>query len=544
MRRRSLHLMLVLAVFGSLSGSGTGAQAVDADACAWPMYGQNLSRTFSQTSECSQIDAVTVGSLRPKWFYPTRSPVTAMPSVANGLVYVGTGDGWFYAFAEDPPPGPVEPVWRFLISDRNHNSYGKIVSSAAAQTLTDAGGAETKIVTFGGGSTLYVLDAMTGDFLASSCFDPRPDVIRCGGSDGKVIEIESSPAVLQTGPDEAAIFVGMDYNEAGHGRAGVVRHRLHRDESGWALDPVWKYDPERQLSYTTDISKEDVPGFEVTSTPLKHGGTGYGCGNVWTSPTLDVQNELVYFGTANCSTNRFSDAPEGEFGGEATVAIDINSGALVWCHAPRGVNDDDLDFGATPNILPGGLVGEGGKDGYYYAFPRSRPTGAVDRSCQRDPSWTGHPATAFGIGGITGSTAVGAVTPVGGTPEAAIFATSAIPVPDDEIFDDPGRMMALHAVSAVDGRTLWQAPNPFPSYGSVVYTNGVVFAPHTFAFSIWAYHADTGVPLWRFPLNGAPSSSPAVVGDSIYMGTGTTVDPFPLEEGSGVWAFQLATSVP
>jgi outer membrane protein assembly factor BamB len=91
----------------------------------------------------------------------------------------------------------------------------------------------------------------------------------------------------------------------------------------------------------------------------------------------------------------------------------------------------------------------------------------------------------------------------------------------------------------------------------------VVFVPDTFTDTIQALDACTGVPLWSFPLIGPPASAPAVVGNNVYVGSGTretdaeykgardtgiptedlasVAGPHPLSPLSGITAFQLAT---
>src|SRR5205823_5797040 len=139
-------------------------------------------------------------TLHPAWFFPTRDSVTASPTVAGGRVFVGSWDGTFYAFAAHPAAGPVKPLWTFAIHDTNRTAFGRIVSSAAVTTV---GGKQ--VVLFGGGATLYVLDAASGRELASACLDPRADpAVRCKGSDHGV-EIESSPAVVTIG-GETRVF--------------------------------------------------------------------------------------------------------------------------------------------------------------------------------------------------------------------------------------------------------------------------------------------------------------------------------------------------
>lgn len=494
--------------------------ASSGDACDWPMYGRDAGHSFAAPDGCTQIGPLNVASLRPAWFVRTDSPVTASPSVVDGVVYVGDGGGTFYAIRADD--GTV--LWTFRVDDTNEVSYGRIVSSAAVDEV-----AGRRVVAFGGGSTLYVLDAADGALLARSCFDPRSES-RCAGS-SRTIEIESSPVFVH---DDGRVLVmaGMDFNEAANvGRAGLVQLELVTEPSpdgeAWTLRPVWKFDPETQRTYTGDGA-------------LTAGGPGSGCGNVWSSPAVDADARLVFFGTGNCSDGTLT--PASAYG-EAVWAVDLTSGALVWRHSPRGLNGLDLDIGASPNLLPGGRVGIGGKDGTYTAYGRA--PGCPVPCDPQTPDWTARVATDSDIGGLIGTAAVGAVSG-----EPAIFATSAVPVSTRTGIDprtvapDPGRVLALHAIRASDGAVLWHAPVPLPSYAAATYANGVVYLADTFGFSVQAYAADTGTPLWAFPLLAAPSSAPAVVGDSIYLGAGTAADPVPsFWQLSGIWGFRLAASL-
>ena len=129
--------------------------------------------------------------------------------------------------------------------------------------------------------------------------------------------------------------------------------------------------------------------------------------------------------------------------------------------------------------------------------------------------------------------------------EPAIFATTAISTPlnedsnglDTTLLEDPGRMFSLHAISAIDGRVLWRSPLSRQSYGAPTYSRGLVFVPSTAGFGIYVFSADSGLLLRVLPLNGAPSSAPAILDDSIYVGTGTTQEGIPIQALSGIWAF-------
>lgn len=546
---------VVLLLLGAVPG-GASSQ----DGCDWPKYGRELGLSFAQEPACTDITPANTGTLVPDWFFHTPDSVSASPSVVDGVVYVGSWDGTFYALPADPATGTPEPLWTFEVTDANTSGFGRITSSAA---VADVEG--RRVVVFGGGSTLYVLDAATGEPLASACVDPRDDPsVRCQGSESD-IEILSSPAVFRLGGEDRVV-VGMDvHNDQGVGRTGLLSFRL-RSRPEWQLEPLWKADPETGLTYTADPRYRGharSPGkLVLTDDPLTYGASaGSGCAGVWSSPSVDLDAELVFFGTSNCTVDAM---PDGETGGEGVWAADLRTGELLWSFIPRGVNDLDDDFGASPNLLPGGLVGQGGKDGWYYAFPR---TPSPDRDGQQQRVWAshagqaGHLSTNFAIGGMIGTAAVGEA---GDRP--AVFATTAIstplaepmerPEPDTTVAEGPGRMLSLHAIDATDGSVLWRTPLARPSYGAPTYARGVVFVPSTFDFSIKAFDADTGTLLWTVPLDGPPSSAPAIVGDRIVIAVGTRttdaeykafggepVQPVlglhPLSPLSGVWSFRL-----
>jgi outer membrane protein assembly factor BamB len=514
-----------IAVALALALPTTGAHATGE--CSWRMYGHDLGRSMAQSDACSKISLLNVATLHPKWVFNAGAPITAQPAVVDNVVYVGAANGTFYALPADAI-GVATPKWTFTIADANKSSYGKFVSSAAVYDF-DSG---RRVVLAAGGATLYVLDALTGAQLAAVCVDTRADEsVRCKGST-QIIEIESSPSVVRASTDTASVYVGMDYNEGGIGRAGMIGLTLKESGSAVSLTPNWKFDPEGLATYT---------GADVFSA----GGRGQGCGNTWSSPTVDVESNLVYFDISNCDTGRYKDATL--YGGEAVFAIDATTGELRWCYSPRPVNGDDLDFGATPNLLPDGRVGVGGKDGAYYGFKRtainavSHDAATACRGAHgQTPDYATTVSTGGGIDGIIGTPAVGKA---GGAD--AVFASNAIPMPDADTFSHPQRLTTLHAIDAKTGAVLWDAPNVFPAYAGPAYTNGVVFMPDTFAMNFTAFSADTGLPVWTFPMF-APSSPPAIVGDSIYVGSGVnpgTDAPIPgLDVGLGavgvLYAFQ------
>lgn len=498
------------------------------DDCDWASFRNGAGNPGA--SQCRAVALTNVATLQPHMLYRTRDSVTATPAVVDGMLYVGSWDGTFYAFdtsdtgVGDPslsgqPFATVEPVWEFRVSDTNSVSFGRIVSSAS---VADVNG--TRIVVFAGGATVYVLDASTGEPLASACLDPRTDAHaaaagggRCAGSPGEQVEVESSPLLVRDpGDGGVRILIGQDnHNAPGLGRTGVVKLRLEAGEAGWALTPEWKFDPESRVAYDADQG----PDF------LTHlSGTGDGCGGVWGTPAVDVDRGIVVFGTASCG----SDAPD--VAGEKVFAISYSTGDELWRFDPPrpwGTRMDD-DFGASVQLFEIGgvpVAGAAGKDGWYYAIGAS--DGELIWSTQLGQP--GHTKEGFAVGGVLGSPALGMAGE-----KQAIFVTTAISTPvaapldrgtfdsvDRTLADDPGRMLSLHALDAAAGAVLWRSPLTRQTYGHPTYANGLVFVTSTVGLSVEAFDSTTGIPLWRSPLNGAPSSGVAVTDTGVYLGAGT-----------------------
>ena len=514
--RRFVFVLFAICLAAPLAAAGPRP------ACSWPMYAHDAGHSGAQDPACTELSRTTVATLRPAWGILTPDNITATPAVAGGILYVGSWDGTFYAV--DAKSGKVH--WSYRIDDSNRVAFGRIVSTAAVDRMAVPGVGDVGVVLFGGGGTLYALaPGRAGPrVLAKIGVDPRDEALRkAQRDDPPQIEIESSPVVGHL-PHGDRVFVGMDvHNRDGVGRTGLLSFALVPNPGGttpFRFELDFKFDPETG---------------SVTRSLTEGSGMGLGCGGVWSSPALDPSarggNGLVYFGTSNCDSPRESfDA--GEVGREALFAIDATTGQEVWRFQPRRPNDLDDDFGSSPNLLPGGLVGEGGKDGWYYA--RDRETGA--EAWRTHAAQSGHLNPGFALGGYLGTGAVGrSRDPLTGVVRNAVFIASAIPTPiaqpidglpgpgnvDWSLLRDPARLFSLSALDAATGAVLWRSPLSVPAYGHVTYANGVVLASMTFGVRLQAFDADTGATLWAMPTFGAPSSAPAVVGDMVYVGAGT-----------------------
>jgi polyvinyl alcohol dehydrogenase (cytochrome) len=282
------------------------------------------------------------------------------------------------------------------------------------------------------------------------------------GTDGEPAEIESSPVIWS-----GTVFVGMDvHNKDGETAHGIRGGLLAVDAATGAVR--WKYEPE-----------------------VAAGQPASGCGGVWGSPVVDPETALVYFGTANCPA--VNDNPALPM--EEITALHAADGTAAWTFRPHQPPDEDQDFGATPNLYVDTngrkVLGAGSKDGSYYALDPA--TGAV--------LWNTKVSTpAPGVGGFIGSPAVW---------RGSIFGATAI-----------GTLPAYHSLDGATGAVRWQG-GLLPSYGASAVVNGVVFAG-ALDTTFKAYDAATGRILWLSPTLGAVSSAPVVVGDMVFVGSGTS----------------------
>jgi outer membrane protein assembly factor BamB len=439
--------------------------------------------------------------------------MTASPVVVGDTVYAGSWDGTFWAV--DTKTGKKR--WTFTITTAVPTAFGRIVSTASVVPFPDpaAPGGSRLVAVFGGGSSLWAVDAKSGKELAHIDLDPRDAATRAAeAADPPVVEVESSPVVgnVRVGSGtERRIFVGFDvHNNDKVGRTGLVALRLDtpaQPGSAWQLQPIWKLDPE------TGTVHHGVAGLTEES------GQGFGCGGVWSSPALDVVNNHVVFGTASCSHPEEA-IEAGENFAEQMIAARADTGEVAWSFRPGKDADDanlDDDFGASPNVFTtqGGrtLVGEGRKDACYYA--RDAKTGqGVWRTCV---GTAGNISDGFGIGGFLGTTAV--QTDARGR-ALRIIGASAIPIPHS-LAEARHATIVVRAMDPANGALLWTYRLTGPTYASVSVAGGVVFVPDTFTSSLVMLDAERGLLRAILPVAGPPSSTAAVVGDSVYVTTGT-----------------------
>jgi polyvinyl alcohol dehydrogenase (cytochrome) len=388
-------------------------------------------------------------------------------------------------------------------------SYGSIVSSA---TIAEVDGEPRVYV--GGGMTMYAIDAVTGERVWE--FDAGTGCTTCDGTIERN-EITSSPAVL---PEEDLVLFGMDINDSPPGKGGFFAVSASDGRMRWYFDTdtlaTCRPDPDDEIRKFDGYHPAEALGLPEAFFASREGcdfdRTETACGGVWSPVSVDRERELIYFVTTNCDTDddptteRPSPPMPGINEGLAVLNYD---GTLAWKWRPREVDNDDLAFGAAPNLFTttiGGVerevVGIGGKDGTYYLLDRD---GENELSGEIEPYWERNLVPGGAIGGMLGSPAAG---------DGRIYLGTGIGE-EIENFQKP----AAWTLNAADGEIVWSNEDAPPTYSPTSAIPGLVFIGGIDA-SMHAYDADTGELLRAFPLGGLMVSSPAIVDGELFVGSG------------------------
>jgi outer membrane protein assembly factor BamB len=283
------------------------------------MAGGNLDRTHS--TACEQRDAVgaaTLDRLAPVWFAPTKAEVTGAPVVSDDALYFGDWSG--RAYAVDRVTGKVR--WTRDLPRQPQIYAGQIPASPSLATI----GGEAAVI-IDAGRYVWALRASDGTGIWHH-------EVGVPGDGRDPIEIEGSPAVVGE-----SVIVGTDVHNDQKYRAGVVALSLADGSERWHWDP-------------------------------EAGKRAGGCGDVWGTPSVDVDAHLVVVGTGSCfhgrAWTRWS---------EAIVGLDLRTGKPQWSYQPRAeLNNQDYDFAGAANLFSIGdrkVVGLGNKDGLYYVVDRT-----------------------------------------------------------------------------------------------------------------------------------------------------------------------------
>jgi polyvinyl alcohol dehydrogenase (cytochrome) len=496
----------------------------------WPSGGQNVGDDRFQPNE-KTINVKTAAKLAPRWTLLMAGDVSATPAVVNGVVYVPDWGGYISAIKASN--GHL--IWRRLVS-----SYNGIAGSVSRSDPVVNG--STLVIGTQTGADIIAINTATGARKWTTRADAHPAAQITGSA-----VIYKNVVYVGVSSSEEASAENPDYQCCTF-RGSVV---ALSETSGKVL---WK-------TYTVPTNG-GKPG-------------GYSGGAIWGStPAIDPATNSVYVGTgnnylipasadtcvANAMKNHTSDAKctaaDDYF--DSVLSLNLKTGKINWGHKvqgydawtlaclsqPSGVGwcpspeGKDYDFGSAPNLFttrssagkPETLVGDGQKSGVYWAF---------------------NPST----GRIVWDTLVGPGSPDGGALWGTATDGTRIYVAEGNSTNTPFTLRgsgpeagktckggAWSALNPATGRILWQTCDPAAATdtSALSIADGVVYAGSLArtGTNMYVLNAATGRILWSFASSGSVAAGPAIVGGSVYWGSGYS------KSGSGsaskrLYAFDL-----
>lgn len=504
--RMSCVASLSLVTLVCLGGISLHAQNGGFD--AWKSAGQNIHDTHS-TQASHVLDPASVSALTVKWVFTSSGNISATPTVEGDAVYVVDWGGSIYKV--DRATGAT--VWQHKVSEYTGNPASLSRTSPALSA---------DLVVFGdqAGATVIAVDKATGALRWKTVVDPLP-----------ASDITGSPVIAN-----GRVYVGASSQE----EVLVVRQ------------------PGYVPSFRGKIVALDLATgallWQFTTVPA-----GYTGGGVWESTvSIDEERHSIYVGTGNnytvppavatCLGTAVTppqqlaclDPTDYE---DAVLSLDLNDGHLKWVFRSEGsdtftaiclvtpaacqIPHTDYDFGAGPvfitlndgnsqgqgNGSPRQIVGAGQKSGIYYAFNPDDGT----------LLWE----TVVGPGGTFGGIEWG--TAADGQHIYVALSNSnhvSFQLAPSGTTWNAGAWTALDATT---GTILWQtqatgldptAPTfGAQALGAVSTANGIMYASSN-AGDMVALDGGTGAILWTYPSGGTVLGGPAIVGDTLYWGSG------------------------
>ncbi len=407
----------------------------------WPSFAWNIHNTRSNANE-KTLGRDNVGRLKLRWSFRADGPIQTTPTVIGNTLFFGASSGHEYAL--DVPTG--EKKWDNFVGfnpDPNASLQGVRSSSYYEDGKVYFGDAFTKV---------RCVDAATGEEIWGTVLD---DKVR-----GNRAQIFSSPLVSR-----GRVFIGTS---SGHAQAACL------DAETGAIR--WRF-------YV-------VPTSEV------------GAGSIWTSGALDEEQNVIFFGTGS---NKTFYPPGPMLYTESLIALDADTGELVWFDQPRPASPYDFDHGCHPIIFDA-QAGSG--------------RGGV-RRCIASIDKAGINCYERFTGEILWKKQI--TKPPGPRLNSVAFANNKMFMVSNATGVQGRQAMSVTvALHAFTGDILWWVPNSAVIQGPVAHANGVFYQGLQNG-SLEAIDADTGEELWKYQLPSMLRGGIAIANGVLYASNGASL---------------------
>lgn len=521
----------------------------------WITYGHGHAN--QRFSALEQINPGNLASLTPAWIYQTGIIGTfpTNPLVVDGVMYLTTP--YNHVVALDAASGAEQWRYEHVLSQKklccgSHNrglawGYGRlymvtadarfIALDAATGALVwdipmvDPGSAEPGDLD----SIRHFSEQRRADFDRMTRFSGNmaPAVY-----DGKVFVGVSGTgysAVLGDAESATASVLGRPGVRPGL-RAFLSAYDAHDGSLLWRWYSTAVSGWEGEFSPTTSFNDKldrDITAERAHADKYRDAWRGGG-GSIYSSPSIDHDLGLIYFGTGNASPG-YADykRPGDNLYTSSLIALDVNSGALRWYHQLVPHDIWGYDVAAPPllfefkdtNDKPVKAVAAASKSGWLYIFDRKtgKPLRRSEAFVPQNDLMFQRP-TAQGVVIAPGAGGGANWPPSAYSPETGWIYVPAThnptryhleqdeqgrPVSVLSFLNDGERWGTVSAINPLDGKIVWQEKTDLPVIsGALATASGLLFHGQSNGDFV-ARDAATGKLLWRFA-TGAGVNAPAI----------------------------------
>lgn len=590
LQRLSAGLLAVLLLSGlpPLRAEPARLAKADTDDDSWLTYGHGYAN--QRYSRLAEIDTANVGRLAPAWIAQTGIIGTfpTNPLVVDGVMFLTTP--FNHVIALDAATGARK--WRYTHKPGEEKlccgSHNRGLAWSDGRLFMITADARLLALAADSGTVLWdipVVDPMTGnsaDLAAIEQFDPKhraafDRATRFAGNMAPVVHGDmvyvgvsgtGYSAVLGDAEDDTASVLGRPGVRDGL-RAFLSAYRVSDGRLQWRWYSTAETGWEGEYGTTTsfgDALERDVARERADAGQYREAWKTGG-GSIYSTPSIDTELGLIYFGTGNASPG-YADyqRPGDNLYTSSIIALELGTGELRWYHqlVPHDIWGYDA---ASPPVLLSVKDADGkslpalaaaSKSGWLYLLDR-RSGAALGRSQPFVPQSTPmfrRPTTA----GIV--VAPGAAGGANWPPSAFHPGTGLIYVPATHnptryqleqdaagrpvtvlsFADDLPRSGTLSAIEPMSGTIKWQLATDLPLVsGALATAGGLVFTGESNGDFI-AVDAADGKRLWRFATGAGVNAPPITyrVGGRQYVAVasgGHALFNFP--QGDAVIAFAL-----
>lgn len=369
----------------------------------WPVFGGNWDH--QRHSPSTQITPGNVGQLDLAWEFDTgvSSSFQATPIVVNGIMFVSLPFNHVVALKADT--GKL--LWRYThnrIKDRPMCCGPANRGVAVSDGKVFMGTVDSRLLALDArtGQKLWDIDVTKGEqgvqedaATLGSQLDTQGGKLEVSGASGAGINM--APMVFDgkvivgiTGvgyglhldsPDPDAPLGAVVGIAGNYGRRGfMAAYDVNTGAMAWKFDTVPDQGWEGEFRQTTPdgvalprhIEQEKAAAAQYPDA-WKYGG-----GSAWSTPAIDRDNGILYFGTGNPSPQmEGSSRPGDNLYTASLVALDVRTGKLKWFYqqVPHDMWGYDV---ASPPVLfttrhegqAVKAVGQAGKTGWFYVHNR------------------------------------------------------------------------------------------------------------------------------------------------------------------------------